>query len=193
MELLALLPAPLHSYGLKDLTHEEWRDVVGHEEYYQISSLGRLKRKARRTMQRYNWMIHKEKIVRTRLYEYVQSDAKINNRRYLFKIHRLIAMAFIPNPENKATVNHIDGVKYHNWIGNLEWATHKENVSHAVANGLTLKGEEIPCAKLKEADVIEIRSLHRNGKSMREIGRRFGICHGTVGDIIRYVWWKHVA
>lgn len=69
----------------------------------------------------------------------------VSIRGKIFYIHRLMAQAFIPNPENKATVNHKDGVKDNNIITNLEWTTHKENMSHALKTGLkTIKKEKEP-------------------------------------------------
>jgi hypothetical protein len=87
----------------------------------------------------------------------------INNKTY--KVHRLIAMAFIPNPENKRTVNHKDGNKQNNAANNLEWVTRRENEDHAMANGMKPKGERNGGAKISDADAEYIRKnyIRRNG------------------------------
>ena len=72
-------------------------------------------------------------------------------------VHRLVAEKYIPNPENKSQVNHIDGNKLNNSVDNLEWVTNLENRRHAVENDLHLKGEKCPYAKLTASDVDFIR------------------------------------
>lgn len=67
-------------------------------------------------------------------YPYI--DLRIDGERRCPKIHRLVALAFIPNPENKLQVNHIDGCKTNNSVKNLEWVTNAENRTHAIAIGL---------------------------------------------------------
>lgn len=71
------------------------------------------------------------------LKNFIKSDyvyVKIKHKSY--RVHRLVAKVYLPNPENKATVNHIDGNKYNNMLCNLEWATSSENMKHACDTGL---------------------------------------------------------
>lgn len=88
-------------------------------------------------------------------------------------VHRLVAETFIPNPENKPFVNHIDGNKTNNCVENLEWCTHKENMKHASENGLS-------CHKISVADRPKIAQLYEEGYSTREIGKMFNIDNKSV-------------
>ena len=124
---------------------EEWRDINGYEGKYQVSNKGRVK-----SVDREVNMIKIDKssglrkvkgqfisiLKPTDLYKYYGvslSDGRNNKRHFL---HRLIAIAFIPNPNNKPCVNHKDGNKLNNDIDNLEWVTYGENLKHAIDKGL---------------------------------------------------------
>lgn len=101
---------------------EIWKDIKGYEGHYKISNLGRF----------YNLLTnYKSKgAIDNTGYRRVH----LNNKSCL--LHRLVAEAFIPNPQNKSQVNHIDGNKLNNNVDNLEWCTPKENMVHASKNKL---------------------------------------------------------
>lgn len=110
--------------------NEEWRPVVGFEGKYFVSNLGNVKGIVRSgsSGDMLKPIPNKFGYLSVHLYDHPRNKA--------FLIHRLVATAFIPNPENKRTVNHIDGNKLNNCVSNLEWATYSENHKHAYRIGL---------------------------------------------------------
>lgn len=150
--------------NLEDLPHEEWRDVIGYEGFYQVSNLGRVK----------SLKCNKPKILKAYFYrqdEYLAVELFIHSKQKPIKIHRLVAEAFLPNPDNKPQVNHIDGNKLNNRLTNFEWVTVGENVRHAYKLGLIKRksGCEHHQAKLTEEQVRYIRKVCIPGD------RKFGI------------------
>lgn len=107
------------------MNKEVWKDIKGYEGYYQISNFGNVRNFKLKLMKPHKTYRGYLRIGLTK--DMVQTK---------FSIHRLVAEAFIPNPENKEYVNHIDGNKEFNCVLNLEWATHMENEIHAMSNGL---------------------------------------------------------
>lgn len=88
---------------------------------------------------------------------YLQFNGRVNGGNKSIKIHTAVALCFIPNPENKRTVNHKDGNKENNKVDNLEWATYSENSLHAFRNGLNSNlGMKNKSCKLSEKQVLEI-------------------------------------
>lgn len=121
-----------------------WRDIKGYEGYYQVSSDGRVRSLDRYVPSKNDSIklcrgvervlaLNEHGYLQTSLYNHGMNNKK-NGKHYM--VHRLVAEAFIPNPENKPEVNHKDGDKLNNNVSNLEWVTKSENVRHAYATGL---------------------------------------------------------
>lgn len=107
-----------------------------------------------------------------------------------YKVHRLVAEAFIPNPENKEQVNHINGKTDDNRVENLEWATPSENISHAYKNKLmTNVGEKNRNSKITEAQALEIKN---SSESNTILGKRFGLSPNYISRIKGGYTWKHL-
>ena len=124
---------------------------------------------------------------------YLQAHLTINGTKKKYYVHRLVAICFIPNPNNYKQVNHIDGNKLNNHVSNLEWCTCKQNIRKAWELGLNAKGEKHGRAKLTEAIVIEMFRFRNIEKwTQQRIADHFGICASTVSRILRRKSWKHV-
>lgn len=117
--------------AMSSLENEIWKDIEGFEGIYQISNYGRVKSLSRIVFSSPNVARKKKEIIRVvslnKGYEFVKLKKETTN----YYVHRLVAIAFIPNPENKPEVNHKNGKKNDNRVDNLEWATKSENKKHA--------------------------------------------------------------
>lgn len=105
--------------------------------------------------------------------------------------HRAIALKFVPNPDNKPQVNHIDGNKLNNHPSNLEWVDNSENQLHAYEMGLNIptSKEEHHNSKLNMEMVREYRKRHLNGESIRSIQRECGLAYNAVWLMIKNKTW----
>lgn len=149
-EALNVLISDLMSYY--DLPGEQWRnftgDAVEFTADYQVSNFGRIK----------SFKCRKVTILKSHEFGgYLCVELKKGDTEKNFKVHRLVAQAFISNVEGKPFVNHIDGVKTNNCADNLEWVTHSENCQHAYDTGLRVSGYKRDDALLTAEQVREIR------------------------------------
>ena len=165
---------------------EIWKDIEGYEKY-QISNYGRVKNTNYRNKgyaKITNSNFDKNK--------YLLISLVIGKIIYTKKVHRLVAQAFIPNLENKETVNHINGIKTDNRVENLEWCTVKENNQHAFDNMLNnRKGVEVLSSKLLEKHVIQIRSI-KGEFTAREISKTFKVSMSAIERIFSRQTWNHI-
>lgn len=132
---------------------EIWKDIEGFEGLYQVSNMGNIMGLDRQVrMGRYGgFRTIKQHLLKIRDYPNGYSYVKLQlpKQENPKLVHRLIAKAFIPNPENKPDVNHKNGNKKDNRIENLEWCTKSENVFHAIINGFIKTGSESPMCRFR--------------------------------------------
>jgi hypothetical protein len=124
---------------------------------------------------------------------YMVVGLSVNKKRFSHQIHRLIANAFIPNPEGKTQINHIDGNKSNNCIENLEWVTPSENKIHAytVLNQKAASGENHGIAKLTTEGVRDIRQRYSAGAiTMQLLADQYQVCIQTISNVVHHKIWK---
>lgn len=152
------------------MIEEIWKDIEGYEGRYQVSNLGRVKRVTT------GRILKSGKNRGGYLYVNLCKQGVVSNKR----IHRLVAQAFIPNPENKPDINHADEDKTNNMVSNLEWATRKENLNHGTHNDRVSKTLSIPviATNLKTGESKEFYS----GK---ECARQLGLNSGHITSVLK--------
>ena len=171
---------------------EEFKDIKGYEGLYQISNFGRIKSLKRDCGNQYCDI---DKILSLKMdsYGYPQQVLCKNGKRKSHKIHRLVAIHFIENIENKAQINHINGIKTDNNVTNLEWTTMSENIVHAYSLRLIdRRGVKNTMSKLNESQVLEIRKMKELGASISDIKNVFNVSISVIYNIIKRKLWPHI-
>ena len=165
---------------------ERWLPLIEGE--YDISSHGRVKSLERTYINAIGQLMPlKQRILRPTLnsFGYLRISLNFDGAQKTEKIHRLVALVFLDNPNNLPEVNHKDGNKQNNCSSNLEWCDRPHNIRHALTNSLIK-------TKLDEDDVVSIREKARQGTPLRKIAEEYGLVEGTIWNIVKYKIWQHV-
>lgn len=134
---------------------EVWKDIKGYEGLYQISNLGNIK-SVDRAVKRVSWgkehiVVFHGKILKPYISDrgYLRLMLSKNGIEKAHKIHKLVAIAFVDNPNGYKEVNHIDGNKLNNHVDNLEWCSRSQNIRHAISLGLQRGNMKMKCEVCK--------------------------------------------
>jgi hypothetical protein len=157
---------------------EEWKTVPGTNDKIEVSNMGRVR----------SWLRGDGRILKT------QKDSKgyhrlrvtIDRQKMSFKLHRIVAGAFIDNPDNLPQVNHIDGNKDNNVVSNLEWVSNRDNAHHAIANGLwdsVIAGSRKENARRMKRIIATKDDAILEFESIREAEKYFGSRH--IVDVLK--------
>lgn len=205
------------------MSKEVWKDVVGYEGFYEVSSLGNVRRG--RTVPPACGSTFVGKVLKPGMthdgYRRValSRDGVVRH----FTVHRLVAFAFLVRPAGEVEVNHKSGIKADNRPENLEWCSNAHNQRHATVNGLrpsgdrhglrmrpwraargdrhssrthperVARGERQKKAKLTDAKVLELRKLRSKGWKLVPLARRFGVSVAVVSKVSIGETWAHVG
>lgn len=158
---------------LDNLSGELWKPIPDYDGY-RVSNFGRVKSFKYKTPRIITPTLASDGY----LYVHLRKSGKNKGN----SVHRLVALCFIPNPEGKPQVNHIDGHPLNNHVSNLEWATNAENQRHAFNTGLQVSGENHYNAKLTAEQAQYIRE-NPDGLTQEKLASLFSVGHTAIGNI----------
>lgn len=153
---------------------EVWKDIPGFEGRYQVSNLGNVRNTAKNCAVKCSQLKH----------GYMKVELRLNKTVAQKLVHRLVAEAFIPNPENKPEVNHIHGNKQDNRASQLEWCTVSENLKHSFALGFHKAriGKENELSR-KVIQLTKIGTIVKVWDSIMDVQRQLKINNANVSNV----------
>jgi hypothetical protein len=174
---------------------EIWKDIKGYEGFYQVSNLGQIKSLDRKVC---NSLGIYKTYFGTKLSPSIDKNGYLiihlstpNIKPKNYKVHRIVAFAFLDLVEGKEEINHIDGIKKNNNVTNLEWCNSSENKKHAFKLGLrNNKGENGP-NKLSKKNAYDIKYLLKE-KKVSELSKIYNISEATIYAIRKNKIWPHI-
>lgn len=176
---------------------EIWKDIPSYEGYYQVSNLGNFRSLPRIIKYKSNGTRNypsKALLTETTKDNYQRIVLMKDGIKTRYQAHRLVALTFIPNPDNKPFINHIDGNKSNNVVTNLEWCTASENMIHADNTGLRdmsthqpSNSKRVKCIEIGEVFASYAKAVKWLGKSNTSIST---LVRGTrvYGKALGYHW-----
>lgn len=173
---------------------EVWKDIDGYEGFYKVSNLGRVMSVAHPELS------HRPKTNRIMHFSKDKDGyslvtlTKRGQKGLSKRVHRLVAQAFIPNPENYKEINHINEIKDDNRVENLEWCTTRYNLTYGHRLD-SIRGEKCSKSKLTSEEVEEIRRIYEKGSTeygQSALGKKYGVSHGSIAYIVKGKSWKHL-
>lgn len=173
-------------------TIEHWRPVVGCEENYEVSNLGRI-----RSLDRTVWdgsCLRKVKGQDIKCCQqrtgYLTVNLSKNSARQTRAVHCLVLEAFIGPAEPGQQCRHLDGDKTNNCLANLTWGSVAENIEDRKRHGTFLRGEKMPAAKLNED---QVRAIRNDPRVARLIAADYGVSRRLISNVKTRTGWRHVV
>jgi hypothetical protein len=169
-------------YSIQNLPNEVWKDVDEFKGIFKVSNMGRVKRLK---LKKFPKMLRRDEYIMPQYLtdkrrDYLAVGLYVNGKCYARKVHRLVGLAFLSNPENKKTINHIKGIKTDNRATELEWATYSEQNIHAYKTGLLKSGENHPNAKNSDKDILFIR---QSKMKIKDLAKQFNMSTSSISVI----------
>jgi len=183
---------------------EVWKDINGYGGYYQISNKGRVKSLSRKRLGKpfrngtKGIANVRQRILNPNITKlgYIHYVLQKNAKSLTVKAHRLVAQAFILNPQNKPHINHVDFNKQNNCVHNLEWVTQSENERHTIKNGIkkSTRGNKYLGSYQKRLNPTIVKSIKRLSRyhQTNELCSMFGLSRFVVRDLLRGRSYKNV-